>query len=102
MLTTEDEIIHAISTNKFYVKKALLCRREVESLYYQENNTIIFPLICFNCGMNSEFVDRNVSSEEIDNKKARSLCIICHTKEKRQLTFRKNNNRRLSSFLNES
>ena len=60
----EDEFAHSVSTNVFYVKTALLCSMEIESLYYQARNSIIFPPICSNCGMNNEFVDENVISQE--------------------------------------
>lgn len=83
----EDEFVHPISTNVFYVKTTLLCSMEIESLYYQARNSIIFPSICSNCGMNNEFVDENAISQEIADKKARPLCMKCHTERKKNSYF---------------
>ena len=51
----EYEFIHPASTDIFYVKRALLSSMEIERLYYQAKNTIIFPPIYSNCRMNNEF-----------------------------------------------
>ena len=64
----EDEFVHPISTNIFHVKIASLCSMEIESLYNQAKNTIIFLSVCSDCGMNNEFVDENVISQETDNR----------------------------------
>ena len=81
----EDEFLHLISTDIFHSKTALLLSMEIESLYYQVKNTIIFPLICSNCGMNNELVDENVISQDTDDKRARLLCMKHNIKGKNRL-----------------
>ena len=83
----EDEFVYPISTNIYHVKTVLSCNLEIKILYYQARNTVIFPPICSNCGMNNEFVDENIISEEIDDRKARPLCIKYHTEGKETVIF---------------
>ena len=74
---------------------ALLCNMEIESLYSQAKNTIIFPPICSNCGMNNEFVNRNVISEENDDRRVRPLCIKYHRGGKESIIFGRKQARKL-------
>ena len=65
------------------------------SLYYQNLNTIIFPPICCNCGMNDEFVDENVVSQETNNKRARPLCVKCHIEGEKPVIFGRKQTKKL-------
>ena len=60
---------------------------EIERSYSQAKHSIIFPLIFSNCELNNEFVDENIIGQETDDKKARPLCIKCHTKGRKLVIF---------------
>ena len=83
----EDEFVYPISTNIYHVKTVLSCNLEIKILYYQARNTVIFPPICSNCGMNNEFVDENVISQETSNKRAKPLYIKCHREGEKLVIF---------------